>query len=205
MVAPAGTGTVTEEFNVELIAPKVDHPAMVTVDPDDVPPAWVTVKVRPAIVTVPTRAAEPVLAGHETVTDALPVPLVGETESHEAPDVADHEHPEPLAERKRLVDHEEAPTDAPEDGSENVQADAPACVTETVCPATETTPVRDELDVFCEQVRTSVAEPDPDDGLTDSHDALELAVHPQVAELADSVTNPVHAAAVADMEPAESA
>lgn len=52
---------------------------------------------RPAIVAVAVRAEDAVLAVHASATWALPEPLAGLTDSHEALDDAVHGQAEPLA------------------------------------------------------------------------------------------------------------
>jgi hypothetical protein len=56
-------------------------------------PAWVTVTFCPAMCAVAVRDWEVGLAPTVTVIVALPLPLVGATEVHDASGMAVHEHP----------------------------------------------------------------------------------------------------------------
>lgn len=66
-----------------LPAGRRDGVELMDLSPLEPPPAWVTVKVWPAIVAVEVRCAASVFASQETVTDPDPVPLGGETVSHD--------------------------------------------------------------------------------------------------------------------------
>ena len=114
-VAPAGTGTVVDEFALLEIPPCAAHPAMF-VDGDEAD--CVTVNVRPAMVAVPERSAPVEFAAQETVTDPLPVALVGLTVSQLAELDAVHAHEAALALTPTEPLHAAAPADTEDEDRE---------------------------------------------------------------------------------------
>lgn len=112
---------------------------------------WVIVKVFPAIVAVPLRAAEVVFFATSSVTEPVPEPLLpAETVTNEDPLTADHGQPvgavtvtvsEPAAPVIELVAGEIAYVQL---------AGAPSWVMVKVCPAMASVPLRELVDVFAE-------------------------------------------------------
>ena len=110
-------------------------------------PACVTVKVLPAIVTVPVRDVVPVFAATSYVTDPLPLPVAPALIVIQAALlVAVHAHPLPaVTVTVPLTVVEATLADA---GAIVGVHGAPACVTVKVLPAIVTVPVRDVAPVF---------------------------------------------------------
>ena len=125
-VAPDGTETSVEVFEELPRRPWLAQPAMLIEEPAA---AWVTVKVRPAIVTVPVRSTPVALAGHEIVTDPEPVPAAGLTVSQDAALDAVHAQEDALAVRATDPLHAAEPADAEDPDSAKVHGGAAACVT----------------------------------------------------------------------------
>ena len=157
-------------------------------------PACVTVKVAPAMVSVPVRA-EAVLAATLNDTDPLPdpvAPLV--TVSQEA--LLEALHPQPVAAVTLAVPFPDAAVKDCVLGEIDGEQDAAACVTVKVAPAIVSVPVRLEATVFAATLKAAVPFPDPVAPLVIViHAALLVAVHAQpVAAL--TVLLPVPPAAV---------
>ena len=139
-------------------------------------PAWVTLKLWPAIVTDPVRCAVPVFAA--TVTLTLPLPVLPDpTVNHAALLVVLHAHVLPVVTATATL--------SPPAGDVrlvgaivNVHG-VPACVTLNVWPAIVTDPVRCAVPVFAATVTLTVplpVLPDP----TVNHAALLVVLHAHV-------------------------
>ena len=110
-------------------------------------PAWVKVKVWPAMVIVPLREVVEVLAVNEKLTVPLPELLPpAVTVIQAAPLLAVQEHPLPEVTPTLPLPAVEA-TEALAGEIAYVQG-APACVTVKVCPATVMVSEREVVDVF---------------------------------------------------------
>jgi hypothetical protein len=147
--------------------------------------AWFTVKVCPAIVTVPPRGAGSVLAAMLTTTLPLPAPLPPlAIVSHGAFDVAVHEQ---FAVTLMVVVAASGPTVADEGAIEKLQVGAAAWFTVNVCPAIVTVPLRGDGSGLAAAATVTVPLPVPLDPLAMvSQGALLAAL--QLQEAADAVT-----------------
>jgi len=152
--------------------------------------ACVTVKLWPAIVRVPVRVADPVLAATLYVTVPLPLPLApAPTVSHAALLVAVQLQPLAAVTVTVPVAADETKL-AALDERLNVHA-TPACVTVKVWPPMIIVPVRDVADVLAATLYVTVPLPLPlAPAATVSHAALLVAVQPQPLP-AVTVTVPV--------------
>jgi hypothetical protein len=105
------------------------------------PSDWVTLKCKPAIVSVPVRGA-PVVGATENATAAVPLPLAFVVcEIHSASDVAVHVHNGLEARRSAVPAPPACPNDAELLPSSNLHSPA-ACVICARSPFTITPPVR---------------------------------------------------------------
>jgi len=155
-------------------------------------PSCVTVKVRPAMVSVPVRAA-PVFAVTVKPTDPLPVPVSPEViVSHEGLLlVAVQVQPADVDTAMGVPVPPAAPIDCLSGAIMDVHGvDAPSCATVKACPAIVSVPVR-AAPVFAATVKPTDPLPVPvSPEVIVSHDALLVAVHPQLA-VVETVTLPV--------------
>ena len=153
--------------------------------------------------TLPVRWVVALLAATLTLTLPLPVPLApAVTVSHGAALVAVHAHPLAVVTATVLV--------VPVACSVRfvglmayVHADAPTCVTVTVCPAIVSVPLRPEVAVLAVAAKATGLEPVA--GIADvivSQLASATAVHPHAAP-AVTVIEPVDAAEPSDTETAD--
>jgi len=157
-------------------------------------PAWVTVNVLPAIVSVPVREVEPVLAPTLYVTVPLPVPLApAVTLSQPALVVAVQTHPAlAVTVTVPVVATEVVRFD--DTGEIENEHGAPAWLTVNVCPAMVTVPVRDPVPVFAATLYDTVPLPLPlAPAVIVIHAALLVDVHAHPAP-AVTVTVPLTAA-----------
>ena len=153
--------------------------------------AWLTVNVRPAIVIVPVRGRDSVLALTLYLTVAVPEPLGPEKiVIHESLDTACQRQPAaavtsivPLP-PMLAMDADVGEIVASHD-------EAPACDTVNACPATVTVPVRGDDELFASTLNATVPLPVPDaPAVTVTHVTLLVAVHSQPVS-AVTATEPV--------------
>jgi hypothetical protein len=141
-------------------------------------PACVTVKVAPAMVSVPLRP-DPVLAAAVNLTDPLPdpvAPLV--TVSHDALLAAVQLHP--VAAVTLLLPPPPAAAIDCVVGEIDGEQDAAACVTVNVAPAIVSVPVRFDAALFAATLKAAVPLPDPvAPPVTEIQASLLAAVHEQ--------------------------
>lgn len=110
--------------------------------------AWVTVKVRPAMVTVPVRDEVVGFAATAIVTEPLPVPLAPPVTVNQAAWL-DAVHAQVLpAVTETLVVSPAAADDRLDGVMAGLQVTTPACVTVNVRSAIVAVPVRDDVEVF---------------------------------------------------------
>jgi hypothetical protein len=142
-----------------------------------VAPGWVTVKLRPAIVSVAVRAADVVFEAAAKVTVPLPVPLdPAVTVTQLAPLVAVHAQPVVVVTATLPVPP--AAEVACVSGEMLNEQPKPDCVTVKAFPAIVSVPVRDVVAVAAATAKVTVPLPEPDaPPLTDSQDALLAALH----------------------------
>ena len=161
-------------------------------------PDCVTVKVFPAIVSVPVRLDVAVLAAMLNVTVPPPDPVApAVTDSHETLLAAVHAQPAPtvtVTVPLPALDVADWLLDEIEE-----EQDAAACVTVNVIPAIVSVPVRlAPVAVLAATLNATVPPPDPvAPPVTESHEVLLAAVHAQPAP-AVTVLLPVPDAAVKD-------
>ncbi len=161
-------------------------------------PAWLTMTVFPAIVSVALRPDSETLAPIASVSVRVPLPLAGESVTHEAPLAA--VQLQPLVVVTRTV------VDPPAAAAESAAAlrlyshGAAACVTVTVCPATVSVPVRAVVAVFALRMKVTAPDPDPEEGDTVIHETPLAAVqlHPPVVVML-TVPLPPAAATLCDV------
>lgn len=135
-------------------------------------PACVTVTVCPATVAVPVLDDVEVLAATVSVVDPLPLPcVVGGMVIHAALDDTDHVHPAVVV-TVTVATPPPVPIDAVVGDTEYVQ-DAPAWFTVTLCPATVSVALRDEVELLAATVAVTDPLPAPLVGQTLVHVALE--------------------------------
>jgi hypothetical protein len=165
-------------------------------------PAWVTVKVWPAIVIVPVRAEVDGLAVTLYATWPLPLPVAPPvTVIQDALLVAVHAQPE-AAVTPTAAEPAADPSVAPTEESVKVQ-DAASCVTVKVRPAIVTVPVRGLVLVLTATEYPTLPLPLPEaPEVMVIQDALLVAVHAQPV-IPVTATEPVAAAAETVVAPGE--
>lgn len=142
-------------------------------------PAWDTVKVLPATVTVPVRDAIEVFAAALIVTEPLPDPdAPAVTVNHASLLAAVHEHA--AGELTATVAVPPLAGTLCDEGEIVAEQMIPVCVTVKVLPAIVSVPVRDVAVVFAAALNVTDPLPDPDvPAVTVSHASLLVAVHAQ--------------------------
>ena len=167
------------------------------IDGEQDPAACVTVKVVPAIVSVPVRPDVTVFAATLNPTVPLPdpeAPLVTEIQAA----LLDAVHGQPVAMVTLLLP---VPPDSEKDwplGEIDAEHVAAACVTVNVAPAIVSVPVRIDATVFAATLKVTVPLPDPvAPPVTVIHAALLVAVQLQPVA-ADTAVLPLAAASVND-------
>jgi hypothetical protein len=141
-------------------------------------PAWLTVNDRPAMVSVPERAA-PVFAAALYVRLRPPVPLDGVTLNHVAPEAAVQAQLVLLAVSAMLPLPPPAATDPLDGESVNVHP-APSWLIVNVLPATVSVPLRAADEPLAATVATTVPLPVPPAVLNTTQETLDFAVHAQL-------------------------
>ena len=172
-VHPAGVVTVVDP----------EPPAAPTLPPtgeieyEQPTPFWVTVKAWPAIVSVPVRESELLLAATVKPTLPSPVPLAPlAIEIHDAPLLAVQLQPVPAA--TDAVDESPVAGDVRLVGVTEYEHAAAVCVTVKLWPAIVSVPVRCDPAVFCATLYPTVPLPDPlAPPVMVIHDAPLVAVH----------------------------
>jgi hypothetical protein len=165
------------------------------------PPACVSANDCPAMVSVADRGL--VVPFAATLYDTVPFPLPLAPLAIVAQEAlldAVHVQPAAAAVTATVPDVAPAATDAPVGAIVNVQG-TPGCVTVNVRPAMATVPVRSVMVGFAAMLYATVPVPVPaTPAVTVIHDALLVAVHPQLACVA-TATVPVAAAASTETDP----
>ncbi len=152
-------------------------------------PAWVTVTVWPAMVSVPVRGDVAVFASIEKATVALPLPVTPDVMViQEALLVAVQLQPVAVV---TVLLFELAPAPGVSDVGETVKVQgggAPAWVTVTVCPAMVSVPVREDVAVLAAIENATAPFPlPPAPDVMVSHAALLVAVQLQPASVVTAV------------------
>jgi hypothetical protein len=158
----------------------VNHRLVGTIEKEQALGAFcVTVKVLPAIVSVPVRGAVTVFAATVNVTLPEPDPVAPPvTLIHAALLLAVHEQPDPAV--TTLLPDPPSLANVCVVGDALYEQLAPACVTVNVAPAIESVPLRLVVEVFAATENPAVPVPDPDAPLvTVIHAALLVALQAQ--------------------------
>ncbi len=165
-------------------------------------PAWVTVNVLPAIVSVPMRDDVPVFAAALKLTLPLPDPEAPAVTVSHAVLLLTAVHAHPAGAVTATVPVPPLDTMLCDVGEIVSVQVTPACVTVNVFPAMVKVPVRDDVEVLADALNVTVPLPDPDaPDVMVSHPVLLLtAVHAQPAgALTDTVPVPPLAVTLCDV------